>query len=215
MGNSTSSNPSRGSGKVILWDGTVQELEAMPTVTAAELMLEHPRQVVVELQSAVTGKRPRPLPADEKLEPSKMYLMLPVRRGKPASLSAEEAQRVLLIASSALRSRNSSGLLSYWGVLPLLAQVCTTGLGGGERYHQYVDPKKRVGRGTGTEEKGERKALGGVGGPRLMQPELDLAEVSEGRPEYLSRQLSGRGWKPSLDTIVEKKIEKRVSHWLF
>ncbi|KAK4774012.1 hypothetical protein SAY87_029031 [Trapa incisa] len=220
MGNSASSNPScrPGKGKVILSDGTVQELEAITTMTAAELMLEHPRQVVVEFESAISGKRPRPLPADEKLEPGKAYLMLPVKRGKPASLSADETRRVLLIASSAIRSRNSWGLVSYWGVFPLLARVCTNGLPGDERRHPHIHPKKRgQGEGTNMEGNGETiKAAAVVGRGRLVQLEFDLQqEVLEGQPEYLSRQLSGRGWKPSLDTIVEKKIDNRVSHWLF
>ncbi|OWM86091.1 uncharacterized protein LOC116211720 [Punica granatum] len=209
MGNSGSRNPSRGTGKVVFWDGTVQELDNMH-LTAAELMLDHPQQVVVELQSAVSGKRARPLPADERLDESKVYLMLPVRRGKPASLSTEEARQVLLIASSALRSRNSSGLL-YWGFLPLLARVCTAGLRGDGRYiHVPVDSRKK---GNMDQEK-EEKVMAVVGQGR-WQPEVDFADVLEGRPEYLSRQLSGKGWKPSLDTIVEKKIENRVSHWLF
>lgn len=204
MGNSTSGNPaSRGSGKVILWDGSVQELKDTTTLMAAELMLEHPQQVVVELQSVLAGKRPRPLPADENLEASKVYLMLPVRRGKPASLSTEEARRVLLMASSAPRSGKTSGLHSYWGFLPLLARVCSTGLGGDGRYHRPVDPKE------------EEKVVAMVGQGRWLQPQFDMPEVSDGQPEYLRRQLSGKGWKPSLDTIVEKKIENRVSHWLF
>lgn len=214
MGNTASGHPSHGSGKVIFWDGTVQELDSMSTLTVAELMLEHPRQVVVELQSAVTGKRPRPLPADETLEAGKVYLMLPVRRGKPISLSAEEAQRVLLIASSALRSRNSSDFLPYSRFLPMLARVCTTGIRGDERHYPHVALKKKKGHnGSGTEER-EEKVVSVVGQGRWT-PEFDLPDVLEGWPEYLSQQLSGKGWKPSLDTIVETKIEQRVTHWLF
>ncbi|KAK4781029.1 hypothetical protein SAY87_017135 [Trapa incisa] len=214
MGNFSSSNLSRRPGKVILSDGTVQELEAMQTLTAAELMLEHPRQVVAELQSAISGKRPRPLPADEKLEPSKVYLMLPVKRGKPASLSAEETRRVHLIASSAIRARSSPGLASYWGILPLFARVCTNGLAGDKRHRPYVEPKKR-GKCGGVQGKGEKKAVAVTGWGRLVQPEFDFSEVPEGQPEYLSRQLSGRGWKPTLDPIAEKKMDQGASHWLF
>ncbi|XP_057460746.1 uncharacterized protein LOC130751208 [Actinidia eriantha] len=43
-----------------------------------------------------------------------------------------------------------------------------------------------------------------------------LTEFLDGRPEFLSRQFSGgKGWKPSLDTIKEKVVKKKVSHWLF
>ena len=42
-----------------------------------------------------------------------------------------------------------------------------------------------------------------------------LPEMIEGsRPEYMSRQLSGKGWKPSLDTIKEKKVKTKLSRWL-
>ncbi|XP_051230758.1 uncharacterized protein [Lolium perenne] len=37
----------------------------------------------------------------------------------------------------------------------------------------------------------------------------------EHRPEFLSRELSCRGWKPSLNTIEERVMPKKVSHWLF
>uniref|UniRef100_J3LN16 Uncharacterized protein n=2 Tax=Oryza brachyantha TaxID=4533 RepID=J3LN16_ORYBR len=37
----------------------------------------------------------------------------------------------------------------------------------------------------------------------------------EHRPEFLSRELSSRGWKPSLITIEERVAPKKVSHWLF
>jgi len=42
-----------------------------------------------------------------------------------------------------------------------------------------------------------------------------LPEILEARPEYLNRQLSGKGWKPTLDTIKEKNIDRKHTHWLF
>uniref|UniRef100_A0A0A9GR57 Uncharacterized protein n=1 Tax=Arundo donax TaxID=35708 RepID=A0A0A9GR57_ARUDO len=37
----------------------------------------------------------------------------------------------------------------------------------------------------------------------------------EHRPEFLSRELSSRGWKPSLRTIEERVAPKKMPHWLF
>ncbi|XP_052481775.1 uncharacterized protein LOC105762457 isoform X2 [Gossypium raimondii] len=140
-------------GKVILRDGTIQEF-SWP-LTVAELMLEHPQQVVVEYHAAVNEKKPVPLPADHKLHVAKVYVMLPVKQGKPTTLSSEEARRVL-------------------------------------------------GKGNG------RERLEEVGSSTELIP-----ESMEGRVEYMNRQYSAKGWKPSLDTIKEKQIETKVPHWLF
>ncbi|RDX89616.1 hypothetical protein CR513_28640, partial [Mucuna pruriens] len=190
MGNQVSLRPSDARGKIVLWDGSVQEIEQ--SVTVAELMLEHPEQVVVELHSAVNQKRPTPLPADKKLETNKVYLMIPVKRGKPVGLSGEEGRRILLILNSALHSK---GLVTSSKFLPWLTRLCqnTTIVepGVGQRKEEEIDKKERC-----------------------NFSEL-LPEVLEGRPEYLNRQLSGKGWKPSLDTIKEKTIDRKLNHWLF
>ncbi|KAE8685184.1 hypothetical protein F3Y22_tig00111100pilonHSYRG00158 [Hibiscus syriacus] len=151
--------PSDTAGKVILWDGSVQEFSC--PLEAAELMLEHPQQVVVEFNATINQKRPIPLPADHKLDVKKIYVMLPVRRGKPITLSSEEARRVL---------SNGTG-------------------------HKFPLQKK--------ESADER--------PDGVRSSMELfPESSESRPEYLNMQYSGKGWKPSLDTINEK-----VRHRLF
>jgi|UniRef100_A0A2N9J5H3 hypothetical protein len=190
MGNYMSYGPSNANGKVILWNGTVHEFDK--PLTAAELMLEHPQQVVVEWHSGVNERRPTPLPADKKLEMKKTYIMLPMKRGKPVSLSSEEVRRLLLSSNSVLRSKS---LLSSSKFLPLFAWMCPAGLGNEQ---EFVSQKKeRVER---TEER--------------FVPEL-LPDILDGRPEYLSNQLSGKGWKPNLDTIKEKKVKKKLSRWLF
>ncbi|KAK2649636.1 hypothetical protein Ddye_017125 [Dipteronia dyeriana] len=183
-------------GKVILSDGSVHEFDK--PITVAELMLEHPQEVVVEfIKSTVSEKRPSPLPADKKLEIKKVYLMLPMKRGKPASLSSEEARHVLSTANSVLRSRS---LLSSSRFLPLFAKICPALTE--EQGQRFVQLKE--------EDTEEIRAV-----ELKFETEL-LPESLDGRPEYLSRQLSGKGtWKPSLDTIKEKKIEKKVNHWLF
>ncbi|XP_041022205.1 uncharacterized protein LOC121263405 [Juglans microcarpa x Juglans regia] len=180
-------------GKVILSDGTVHEFGK--PLTAAELMLEHSQQVVVELHSAVNEKRPTPLPADKMLETRRIYVMLPVKQGKLAALSSEETRRILLTANSVLRSRSS--ILSSSRFLPLFARIFpAAGLGDGQG---LLMQKKE------NEERTEKSFV-------LME---SLPEILDGRPDYLSRQLSGKGWKPSLDTIKENNIKKKMSHWLF
>lgn len=193
-----------GAGKVILWDGSVQEF-SWP-LTAAELMLEHPQQVVVEFHSAAVNqrRRPSPLPADQKLDVKKVYVMLPVRRGKPTTLSSEEARRVLMSANSVLRSK--SLLSSSSKFLPLFARVCP-GNYIEEIRHKYPVQKK--------ENVSETERLGDDQEEVRCLTEIFPEDSLESRPEYLNRQYSGKGWKPSLDTITEKKIERKVPHWLF
>lgn len=190
MGNHITCRPSTdATGKVILSDGRVHEFDK--ALTVAELMLEHPQQVVVELRSAVSEKRPCPLPADKKLEIRKVYAMLPMKRGKPASLSSDEARQVLLSANALLRSRRSL-------FLPLFAKMCPA-IATAEGQIKFVQVQK-----TKEEEKPPAEV-------KFVTEEF-FPESSEGMPEFLSRQLSGKGWKPSLDTIKEKK---KVTPWLF
>ncbi|CAD5181367.1 unnamed protein product [Musa acuminata subsp. malaccensis] len=94
------SHPSPGAsgGRVVLSDGTVHEFER--PIPAAELMLDHPRQVVAEVQlisggSGSSAELTRPLPADHVLNPEKVYAMLPMARKKAGALSAEEVRRIL------------------------------------------------------------------------------------------------------------------------
>ncbi|XVF22110.1 hypothetical protein REPUB_Repub12eG0145700 [Reevesia pubescens] len=197
MGNYISTatgRPSHTAAKVILWDGSVQEF-SWP-LTAAELMLEHPQQVVVEFHAAFNEKRPIPLPADQKLDMKKVYVMLPVKRGKPTTMSSEEARRVLLSANSVLRSKS---LLSSTKFLPLFARICPA------NYIEVIGQKFPLQKKESVSEKPEEV--------RCLTE--FLPENFESRPEYLNRQYSGKGWKPSLDTIKEKKVERKVQHWLF
>lgn len=190
MGNHISFRASDATVKIVYWDGSVQEFDQ--PLTVAELMLEHPQQVVVEFHSAVNQKRPTPLPADKKLEMRKVYLMLPVKRGKPVGLSGEESRRILLMVNSALHSKY---LMCSPRFLPWLARLCqNTTIGEGGVLQRNEDMENR-------EERYDFSEF--------------LPEMMEGRPEYLSRQLSGKAWKPSLDTIKEKKIKRKLSHWLF
>ncbi|XP_043721618.1 uncharacterized protein LOC122669050 [Telopea speciosissima] len=179
--------------KVILCDGKVHEFDQ--PLAVAELMLENPQQVVVEFQSLMAGNwRPVPLPADKKLETYKIYLMLPMKGGKAAALSAEDARHILSKAKLLLRSQS---FLSPARILPLLARICPSGIG----------------------MEGDVVVSHGQDCSQLEKPEVykleTLLEAFEERPEFLSRQFSGKGWKPTLDTIKEKAIEKKAPHWLF
>ncbi|XP_010522823.1 PREDICTED: uncharacterized protein LOC104801302 [Tarenaya hassleriana] len=205
MGNSVGSRPSDAAGaagKVVLSDGRVQNLEEPTTV--AELMLEHPQHVVVEFDPSsisfndrrrknngnVVKKKLTPLPADKTLDPGKIYLMLPSkRRGAKVSTSAAVAA-----AAEEMRRMLSSttALLSYYeGILPWFARVYPAAEAAGERDVTV--------------------AAAAVG--RLTEPEAE-EEDERVRPGYLSRQLSGKGWKPSLDTIKEKRIKRKIHHML-
>ncbi|XP_058740447.1 uncharacterized protein LOC131612701 [Vicia villosa] len=177
--------------KIIHYDGSLQELDQ--PITAAELMLEHPKHVVVEFHSALNQKKPTPLPADKNLEMNKKYVMVPMKPGKPVGLKAEDCRRILSVVNSSIDSSNY--LMCSQGFVPWLVRFL----------------KKR------NEAIGEvEKSLEMNGEERFEFCEF-LPEMMEERGEYLnlSRQLSGKGWKPSLDTIKEKKVKKKVSGWLF
>lgn len=185
MGNSIShrqSGVAAATGKVILSDGAVFKYNE--PVTAAELMLEHPQEVVVEL---IDGKKPTPLAADEILDMKKLYVMFPIKKGKPAAtLSYQEAKELLTKTNSLLKSK---ALLSYTGFLPMFVRIC----------HPVREHGATVSMHTKKEDCNYFSAV---------------SELEE-RPEFLSRQISGKGWKPSLDTINEKTTKAKPIQWLF
>ncbi|KAF8401352.1 hypothetical protein HHK36_012286 [Tetracentron sinense] len=187
MGNYFSHRSSDTTGKVIFLDGMVHEFDK--PLTVAELMLENQQQVVVEFKSLVTGAKVTPLPADKKLDMEKVYLMLPMKRGKVAAFSANEVHQILLRAKSILKS---GSLLSSSRILPLLYRICPAAIRAGREHILHRQDSL-----TNKPEKS------------------NWPDVFDERPEYLSRQFSGKGWKPALDTIKEKGIEKKVPHWLY
>ncbi|ERN16757.1 hypothetical protein AMTR_s00057p00042470 [Amborella trichopoda] len=191
MGNYISLGSSSGlAGKIVFPDGTLQRLET--PVTIAELMLENPNHFVIELGPDVSQNRLVPLPADHKATPNKAYLVLPMRRGNKA-LTPEEARRIPMKEKSSFRYHPLSSFFATYSsrkVLPLLAAMCHV-----DAFKEEVSMKRT---------KSEKYKL----------PEL-LPEIGAERPEFVSRQFSGKGWKPALDTIVETRVEKKVRHWLF
>ncbi|XP_021770101.1 uncharacterized protein LOC110734311 [Chenopodium quinoa] len=190
MGNQVS-NGSPVTGKVILLDGSIQEFDK--PLTVAELMLEYPQQMVVDLKSTTTQKKPTPLPADKTLEVDKIYLMVPLRKGKLAHLSPQEAHHILL------RSKTFNSSSKF---IPLFAKICPAMSNIEDNYDKSAVSKREV---LGSDDRKMEE------GGEFDDEGLDLIE----KPDYLSRQVSGKSWKPSLDTIEEKKNEiKKVSNWV-
>ncbi|CAH2072052.1 unnamed protein product [Thlaspi arvense] len=190
-------------GKVVLSDGRVQNLEEETTV--AEIMLENPQHVVVEFDpSSISfndGHRKKkdgktvkrklaPLPADKTLEPGKIYLVLPAKRSgggaaKSSSAVMTSEEMRKMLFSATAMVRSSFSY--YEGILPWF----TT-----KSYNNNSNNPDAV-----------------VAASSIGRLEAEMEE--EGRPEFLSRQLSGRGWKPSLDPIKEKKAHKKIHRRLF
>ncbi|KAG1338763.1 hypothetical protein COCNU_04G010690 [Cocos nucifera] len=180
-----------GGGKVVLTNGTVHKFDR--PISVAELMLEHPRQFVVDMHSLSTGAtRATPLPADQTLDPDKAYLMFPMTRGK---LSADEARKILSLARSVLRSQAPPSLAKKLSLVP---GICMADVAVKEK---KVMAERKDDKSMEREEK--------VGGFE-WSPEVFGAE-----PEFLSRKFSTKGWKPSLRTIEEKAMVRKASHWLF
>jgi len=181
-------------GKVVLSDGRVQNLEEETTV--AEIMLENPQHVVVEFDpssisfnnDAKTVKRKlAPLPADKTLEPGKIYLVLPAKRSGGRAAKSSSSSAVLtseemrkMLFSATAMVRSSFSY--YEGILPWFT---TRSYKNNNPVTDTVVAATSVGR-------------------------LEAEMEEEDRPEFLSRQLSGRGWKPSLDPIREKKAKKKI-----
>jgi PADRE domain len=167
MGNLVSSSKSWVStgGKLIFSDGTIDKLTEPTTV--AEIMLNHPNNYVIDSHLVPSkGTKLNPLPADHILEINKVYLLLPMTRGK---LSAEEARRILASSQPTKRLKRSCSA----PISPVPTET--------ERSLNFTIPS-----------------------------------ILEDRPEFMSvnRQLSCKGWKPSLGTIVEMGSSKKVPHWL-
>ena len=205
----------RSGGKVVMADGSVRALSE--PVSVAELMMDHPRHFVVDARVLKElgrrehhhhknnqhqhqhqqggGAKVAPLPADHVLGAGGVYVLLPATRGK---VSADEARRALSAARSLARSRSMPGL----------------------RRKLSSSPKNgRRAEATGAEKPAQREATAAGSPEDEDEDEAEAARPADGfeehRPEFLSRELSSRGWKPSLRTIEERVLPKKTPHWLF
>ncbi|XP_062209221.1 uncharacterized protein LOC133911004 [Phragmites australis] len=196
MGNLVSGGAAMGAsggGKVVMADGSVRALSE--PVSVAELMMDHPRHFVVDArvlkehggqqQQGAGGAKVAPLPADHVLGAGGVYVLLPATRGK---VSAEEARRILMASRSLARSRSMPGGL-----------------------RRKLSSRKE--RGAETDGPAQRDAAAVE--EQMEDEAARLDGFEEHRPEFLSRELSSRGWKPSLRTIEERVAPKKVPHWLF
>ncbi|EER92379.1 hypothetical protein BDA96_01G422600 [Sorghum bicolor] len=202
-----------GGGKVVMADGSVRALSE--PVSVAELMMDHPRHFVVDArvlkelgrrrehhhhkqqQQQGGGAKVAPLPADHVLGAGGVYVLLPATRGK---VSADEARRALSAARSLARSRSMPGLRRK------LSSSSSSQKG------------RRAEAADDAEEPAQRGATAESPEPDEDEAEAQAARPADGfeehRPEFLSRELSSRGWKPSLRTIEERVLPKKTPHWL-
>ncbi|KAL6648274.1 hypothetical protein ACP70R_012498 [Stipagrostis hirtigluma subsp. patula] len=189
-----------GGGKVVMADGSVRALSE--PVSVAELMMDHPRHFVVDAralkeqgrkqqqQQQGGGAKVVPLPADHVLGAGGVYVLLPATRGK---VSADEARRALTAARSLERSRSMPG-----GLRRKLSS---------SRKGREADVSDGPAHGDVATTTADEEAAAAA--------RLELDGFEEHRPEFLSRELSSRGWKPSLRTIEERVAPKKKPHWLF
>ncbi|PWZ55672.1 hypothetical protein Zm00014a_003220 [Zea mays] len=209
MGNlvSGAAAASGGGGKLVMADGSVRALSE--PVSVAELMMDHPRHFVVDArvlkalarrerhhhhhhqQQEGGGARVAPLPADHVLGAGGLYVLLPATRGK---VSAEEARRAL----SAARSRSLRGLRRQLSSSKKSQQAEAAAAQDQESAQQEATAE------SSPEDEDDAEAAARTDG------------FEEHRPAFLSRELSGKGWKPSLRTIEERDLPKKTPpNWLF
>lgn len=208
MGNlvSGAAAASGGGGKLVMADGSVRALSE--PVSVAELMMDHPRHFVVDArvlkklghhnhhhhqqqQQQQSGAKVAPLPADHVLGAGGLYVLLPATRGK---VSAEEARRAL----SAARSRSLRGLRRQLSSSKKSQQAEAAAAQDQESAQQEATAE------SSPEDEDDAEAAARTDG------------FEEHRPAFLSRELSGKGWKPSLRTIEERDLPKKTPpNWLF
>ncbi|XP_062215853.1 uncharacterized protein LOC133916261 [Phragmites australis] len=178
-----------GGGKVVTADGSVRALRE--PVSVAELMMDHPRHFVVDAR-VVKEQGQQHQGEGVKVAPLPADHVLGaggVYVLLPATrgkVSAEEARRALMAARSLARSRSMPGGLRRK-------------LSSRKNRKADADGPAQCEEATKTEEEEAARPDG----------------LEEHRPEFLSRELSIRGWKPSLRTIEERVAPKKVPHWLF
>jgi hypothetical protein len=173
-----------GGGKVVMADGSVRALSE--PVSVAELMMDHPRHFVVDAR--VLKERQQ-------------------KGGSASKVAPLPADHVL-------------GASGVYVLLP-----ATRGKVSAEEARRALTAARSQSMPGGLRRKlSSRKSRGADAGGMAVQhvPAPAVAEEEEARPdgfeehrsEFLSRELSSRGWRPSLNTIEERAAPKKVPHWL-
>ncbi|CAN6301164.1 unnamed protein product [Urochloa humidicola] len=183
-----------GGGKVVMADGSVRALSE--PVSVAELMMDHPRHFVVDAR--VLKELGRRQQQQHQQQGGAKVAPLPADHVLGAGgvyvllpatrgkVSADEARRALSAARSLARSRSMPGLR-----------------------RKLSTKKAREEDAAAPDVSSEQREAA----PADEEARPDVFE--EHRPEFLSRELSSRGWKPSLRTIEERVAPKKTPHWLF
>ncbi|XP_047086547.1 uncharacterized protein LOC124698065 [Lolium rigidum] len=177
-------------GKVVMADGSVRALSE--PVSVAELMMDHPRHFVVDAR-VLQQRKGGAGGGARKVAPLPADHVLGagglyvLLPATRGKVSADEARRVLTASRSLARSKSMPG-----GLMRKMSSRKSRDADGSAKHEAATEMERR-----------EEPAA----------TETDGFE--EHRPEFLSRELSCRGWKPSLNTIEERVMPKKVSHWLF
>ncbi|CAL4930619.1 unnamed protein product [Urochloa decumbens] len=187
-----------GGGKVVMADGSVRALSE--PVSVAELMMDHPRHFVVDARVLKEmGRREQRQPQQQGGGGGAKVAPLPADHVLGAGgvyvllpatrgkVSADEARRALSAARSLARSRSMPGL------------------------RRKLSSKKGREEAAADEPAPTRREAAAAEDAEAERPDV----FEEHRPEFLSRELSSRGWKPSLGTIEERVALKKTPHWLF
>ncbi|EPS60362.1 hypothetical protein M569_14442 [Genlisea aurea] len=172
-------------GYVILSDGSVRTFQS-PT-TAADLMLDYPLQAVVELDLDDFRRRRR------RITPLPADRKLDARRIY-AMLPIREIGKPMHLTPRDVREIESK--MNRWRTLRAFSS-CT-----GLIHFVAAGRDDVVSESLNSSNHRMRKSDG-------------FDDIVEGRPEFLSRQISAKGWKPNLDPINETAARSKTTHWLF
>jgi hypothetical protein len=174
-----------GGGKVVMVDGSVRALSE--PVSVAELMMDHPRHFVVDARVLKEQQQ---------------------KGGGASKVAPLPADHVLGAGGVYVLLPATRGKVSAEEARRALTAARSRSMPGGLRRKLWSSRKSR-GADAGM-------AVQHVPAPAVAE-EASARSVGfeEHRPEFLSRELSSRGWKPSLNTIEERAAPKKVPHWLF
>jgi hypothetical protein len=174
-------------GKVVMADGSVRALSE--PVSVAELMMDHPRHFVVDAR------------------------VLQHRKGGAGGGARKVAP---LPADHVLGTGGLYVLLPATGGKVSADEARSKSMPGGLMRKMSTRKSRGADDSAGSAKREATPAATVAEMERRNEPvPTETDGFEEHRPEFLSRELSCRGWKPSLNTIEERVMPKKVSHWLF